>query len=174
AGDSSHRMPHLKKLRVSSYHHMDVRQLLNQSWACTSSLEMLSANLCLPPATEGADTAMIENEFMMKLGQCTQLRELLIKQDRGGGTAQLRWTLAHGLYHLASLSRLEMISFGSWMSFEVPELQFMKEHWPRVKWLPELKLTSTTTLTWLQENWPSVYESMGDKTRFYWDYVHLF
>src|SRR5690606_13033182 len=56
--------PHLKKLHMSSNNPVDVHQLLGQPWICTSSLEELSAKLCLPPATETEEPETIEKEFM--------------------------------------------------------------------------------------------------------------
>ncbi|KAG0241671.1 hypothetical protein BGW41_005546, partial [Actinomortierella wolfii] len=165
--------PYLKRVWVVSEVPVDVRQLLNQPWTCASSLEELSAMPCLPPATEGVDTAMIEKEFMMKLGQCTQLRELMISQHDGEETVQLSWSLAYGLNHLASLSRLEKVLFGGWMYFEVPELQFMREHWPRVKWLPLVKSASNAASTWLQENWPTIDEWLSINDEPVWGYTYV-
>ncbi|KAG0224715.1 hypothetical protein BGW42_004934 [Actinomortierella wolfii] len=96
----------------------------------------------------------VEAIFMRRLGTLTRLQVLDLKGSRQAGS-NITFSLANGLGHLATLEQLqEMVISDRGRHQDIAELQFMKEHWPRLK-----KLTfyaTRPTDRWLKLRWPQL------------------
>ncbi|KAF9969101.1 hypothetical protein BGZ75_003141, partial [Mortierella antarctica] len=103
--------------------------------------------------------AEAEMKFMSRLGELTKLRGVRLRDDKG--VQLMSWQLTRGLAHLAGLTQLRKLDLGRVASerFQqgIPELEFMKEHWPHLNTLARPPLVYAPELVqWLKENWPQL------------------
>ncbi|KAF9974673.1 hypothetical protein BGZ73_001857 [Actinomortierella ambigua] len=136
--------------------------------------ETLKHHAAVEKEQEGSDLGewqQAERVFMKRLGECTRLRSFISeRQVRGltpfnlrtesltSSSSSLSWHLSAGLGHLGKLNRLEKLDIGdSEFAPKREDLEFMKEHWPRLRVMACSTLSSDgQTREWLQENWPEL------------------
>ncbi|KAK3821718.1 MAG: hypothetical protein J3Q66DRAFT_427338 [Benniella sp.] len=163
----------------------DIRTLIDpqRPWVCTE-LEVFQGYFGLSPPLvsnkkHGAGDMMqedgevasdqVENIFMQRLGQLTKLRRLMQDYDtirylfNGYPTENDRnimtWTLSSGLRHLVDLVNLEWFEFldlSPPAGIGIPELVFIKQHWPSLKGLACYNIGTTEVKEWLASEWPEL------------------
>ncbi|KAF9348264.1 hypothetical protein BGX34_002588 [Mortierella sp. NVP85] len=111
----------------------------------------------------------VENIFMQRLGQLTKLRRLVRVYDAMGYIFSgyptivdkdiMAWTLSSGLRHLADLVNLEWLEFYDLdlpAGIGIPELVFIKQHWPSLKGLSCYNMNAIEVQEWLASEWPEL------------------
>ena len=111
----------------------------------------------------------VEGLFMQQVGRLTKLRRLVHNFDIMGhlfgdytgdeGKDVMAWTLFSGLIHLADLVNLKWFEFldGNLpKSIGIPELLFIKQHWPSLRGLACYNMDSVEVQEWLTTEWPEL------------------
>ncbi|KAK3821720.1 MAG: hypothetical protein J3Q66DRAFT_155612, partial [Benniella sp.] len=111
----------------------------------------------------------VEDLFMRRLGQLTKLRRLVQSWDSLGHLfgdypdyterETMAWALSSGLRHLVNLADLQWIEFSDLnlpAGIGIPELVFIKQHWPSLKGLSCYKLNAVEVHEWLATEWPEL------------------
>ncbi|KAF9346974.1 hypothetical protein BGX34_003492, partial [Mortierella sp. NVP85] len=155
-------------------------------WVCTE-LEVFEGSLGLAHPIEphvsdplisnkSLDTTGIEEQFMLRLGQLTNLRCLVQKgRDREdiydpvtGERMKRRimeWSLASGLEHLHGLVNLrtfKLFNQGPREWIGVPEMVFIKQHWRSLKEMVCNDVGDIAVQGWLATEWPELKASIKE------------
>ncbi|KAF9976507.1 hypothetical protein BGZ73_008447 [Actinomortierella ambigua] len=167
----------LRKLRLHVQDYLDIRYVIDHPWAFAGTMKSLEVPLGIDLQTsdpsllrKGADikkevTITVMDEwrldemaFMMRLGQCHQLRRIRSgfqdSRPRYRSLKDVTWLLVNGLNYLAQLEQLEVLDLGNANYGEeagTDELMFMRDHWPCIKKLRCAGLVNKER-KWLKRN----------------------
>ncbi|KAF9154106.1 hypothetical protein DFQ26_000351 [Actinomortierella ambigua] len=140
-------------------------------WSCYNLVELrvTIAGICTTPQSGcpvHEDCQTLQREVYRLFSRLTHLRVLDVGcrssiarvdlRQKGG----LEWTLASGMGQLHTLRGLEELSARHMENgVGVPELEWMKEHWPRLNCVEGLitgRVKENEVETWLRERWPTL------------------
>ncbi|KAF9168259.1 hypothetical protein DFQ26_000088 [Actinomortierella ambigua] len=156
----------------------DLRELINQPWSC-SQLEHLDIPVTLERQQDAhidageengtplsqSDPAVAEWEqaqtlFMERLGALTRLRQIQLWgywKGRYQPGCDVTWRLSAGLGKLQGLRHLEGLYLGyPQHKLEITELQWMKQHFVRLKKLEVCGIEDGPLHDWLHDHWPEL------------------
>ncbi|KAK3806675.1 MAG: hypothetical protein J3Q66DRAFT_445264 [Benniella sp.] len=175
----------LKRLTFSGQPFVNIQTLIDpqKPWVCTE-LEVFEGRfgLCLPGDYRDLDrlgfnksvdvktSRRIEDQFMHRLGQLTNLRCLaqnissssaVYQQLQHDGMKQrtVEWSLASGLEHLHGLVNLrtfKVLQKGPRKWIGVPEMMFIKQHWHSLKEMVCDDVGDIAVQEWLAAEWPEL------------------
>ncbi|KAG0219095.1 hypothetical protein B0O80DRAFT_504302 [Mortierella sp. GBAus27b] len=100
-------------------------------WACESSLEMLGADIDIPPGTWVEERQL---EIVERLARLTQLKFFDMSDRHYVNEGTLRLTLAKGLGLLATWTCMEDLFFsGTEQAMTQADVDWMLQHWKRLR-----------------------------------------
>ncbi|KAF9164175.1 hypothetical protein DFQ26_001718 [Actinomortierella ambigua] len=163
---------------------VEVRQAIARPWVCTK-LKELEVSFVLDPDCDDAALLSLASEekaaaggpgraeheqamvvLMTRLGHLKELRTVDFQlwdhfgyvADMIGSPEALPWSMANGFAHLGQWTCLRELTFDPTrdLPLDIPELQFMRQHWVSLKKLAPGKLASELTRRWLNEHWPEL------------------
>ncbi|KAG0260144.1 hypothetical protein DFQ27_003693 [Actinomortierella ambigua] len=100
----------------------------------------------------------MQEALFVQLGRLRSLKELWLEPlftDRDSRIDCLQWSLKRGLRHMEHCRRLETLQISrTHHGITVSDLQWMKEHWPRLTWASSQPFVQADLKSWVRKNWP--------------------